>query len=69
MLEGGQENFLYQASAPYMLAWYVKCLFVDDGLAMNSFKAALERAVRRHDRGRNPGDLLDICDSLTRQGK
>ena len=52
-----------------MLAWYVKCLFVDDGLAMNSFKAALERAVRRHDRGRNPGDLLDICDSLTRQGK
>ena len=69
MLEGGQEDFLYQASAPYMLAWYVKCLLVDDGLAMNFFKVALERVMRTHDRERNLSDLLDIYDSLTRQGK
>lgn len=51
MLEGGQEDFLYQASAPYVLAWHVKCLLVDDGLAMNYFKVALERVMRTHDRG------------------
>ena len=34
MLEHGREGFLYQASVPYMLAWYVKRVFGDDELAM-----------------------------------
>lgn len=68
MLEYGQEGFLYQASAPYMLAWYAECVFRDDGLAMRFSKAAHEKAARTHDRERILHDLLDIYDSLTRQG-
>ena len=60
MLEHGREGFLYQASAPYMLAWYVKRVFGDDKLAMGFSKAAHERAARTHDRERNLRDLLDI---------
>lgn len=67
MLEHGREGFLYQTSAPYMLAWYVKRIFGDDELAMGFSKAAHERAARTHDRERNLRDLLDIYDSLTRQ--
>ena len=68
MLEHGQEGFLYQASAPYMLAWYVERVFGDDELATRFSRAAHERAMRTHDRERNLRDLLDIYDSLTRQG-
>lgn len=67
MLEHGQEGVLYQASAPYMLAWYVECVFRDDELAMRFSKAAHEKAARTHDGERSLHDLSDIYDSLTRQ--
>ena len=51
MLEHGREGVLYQASAPYMLA------FRDDELAMRFSKAAHEEAARTHDRERNLHDL------------
>ena len=69
MLTHGLEGFLYQTSAPYMLAWYVKRVFEDDGLAMGFSKAAHERAAKTHDRERNLRDLLEIYDSLIRKGR
>ena len=66
MLEQGLEGFLYQTSAPYMLAWYVKRVFE---VAMGFSKAAHERAAKTHDRERNLCDLLEIYDSLIRNGR
>lgn len=68
MLEHGQEGVLYQASTPYMLAWYVERVFRDDELAMRISKAAHEKVARTHDGERNLHNLLDTYDSLTRQG-
>lgn len=47
-----------------MLAWYVKRIFDDGGLAMNLSRAAHGRAAKTHDRNRNLHDLLDIYDLL-----
>lgn len=69
MLAHGLEGFLYQTSAPYMLAWYVKRVFENDRLAMGFSKAAHERASKTHDRERNSRDLLEIYDSLIRNGR
>lgn len=53
-----------------MLAWYVKRVLEDDGLAIMGFpKAAHERAAKTHDRERNLSDLLEIYDSLIRNGR
>lgn len=64
LLEHGEEGFLYQTSAPYMLAWYVRKLFEDDDLAIGFSRAARKRAARPHDRGTNLLSLLRIYDSI-----
>lgn len=68
MLEYGWEGFLYQTSAPYMLAWYVKRIFENDELAMRFSKAAHGRAAKTHDRKQNLRDLVDIYNSLAKRG-
>ena len=64
LLEHGEEGFLYQTSAPYMLAWYVRKLFEDDDLAIGFSRAARKRAARTHDRETNLLSLLRIYDSI-----
>lgn len=64
LLEHGKEGFLYQTSAPYMLAWYVKKLFEDDNLATGLSRAARKHAARTHDRKTNLTSLLRIYDSI-----
>lgn len=64
MLAHGKEGFLYQSSAPYMLAWYVSRLFDDDALAERFSRASRERAARTHDRAINLNALIDIYESI-----
>ena len=64
LLEHGKEGFLYQTSAPYMLAWYIKKLFEDDSLATGLSRAARKHAARTHDRKTNLTSLLRIYDSI-----
>ena len=64
LLEHGKEGFLYQASAPYMLAWHVRRLFEDDDLAISFSRAARKRAARTHDRETNLATLLQVYDSI-----
>lgn len=52
MLEHGQEGFLYQASAPYMLAWYVGCVFRDDGLENKRLRMEVDDKLNRRPRKR-----------------
>ena len=68
MLEHGKEGFLYQSSAPYMLAWYIKSLFDDDALAKRLSLAARTRAMKTHNRARNLSRLMQIYKTLSAKG-
>lgn len=68
LLYHGKEGFLYQSSAPYMLAWYVKRLFDDDSLAMEFSHASRERSSKTHDRDANLSRLLCIYESISSSG-
>lgn len=65
LLWHGKEGFLYQSSAPYMLAWYIKRLFDDDSLAKRISCASRERASRTHDRAVNISSLIGIYKSIS----
>lgn len=60
MLVHGTEGFVYQSSAPYMLAYYVKRIFADRNLALSFSAQARIHALKTHDREKNFADLLDI---------
>lgn len=68
MLDHGKEGFLYQSSAPYMLAWYAKLLFDDDVLAVRLSSAARDRAIKTHDRSHNLSRLVQIYESIAQGG-
>lgn len=65
MLEHGKEGFLYQSSAPYMLAWYISRIFDDDALAEEFSRASRVRAAQTHDRAANLNTLVGIYDSIS----
>jgi glycosyltransferase involved in cell wall biosynthesis len=60
MLLHEKEGFIYQADAPYMLAYYVKRIFAEDDLAMSLGQAAAEHAAKTHDREENGRRLIAI---------
>ncbi|WP_195419782.1 glycosyltransferase family 4 protein [Collinsella sp. D33t1_170424_A12] len=64
MLTHGKEGFLYQESAPYMLAWYVSRLFDDDLLAKRFSNASRNRAVHTHDRTKNLNTMMGIYKTI-----
>lgn len=64
MMTHRQEGFLYQSSAPYMLAEYVNQIFADDELARTFSRAARARAAQTHDPERNHARLLEIYAAL-----
>lgn len=64
ILRYGEEGFLYQADAPYMLAHYILRLFRDHKLASTFSQKARESALQRHDKGKNATRLLEIYTNL-----
>lgn len=50
LIEHGKSGFLYQADAPYMLAYYVKRILEDDILGSTISKNAVDIAQSRHNR-------------------
>lgn len=64
MVNNGEDGFLYQCSAPYMLAWYVSRLFDDDSLAEGFSRASRIHAARTHDRRVNLNQLIRIYESI-----
>jgi len=58
MLAHGREGLLYQADAPYMLAYYVMEIFGDDKRAKALGSRARERAAVSHDRRNNLAQVL-----------
>ncbi len=64
MMTHGQEGFLYQTTATYMLAGYVNRIFGDDALAMRLSQNGRKRAAVTHDPEINHQTLLEIYRSL-----
>jgi glycosyltransferase involved in cell wall biosynthesis len=64
MLEHGKEGFLYQANAPYMLAYYVMKIFANDQLAQQLSGNAVKRAKNTHSRESNGNSLMNIYRSI-----
>jgi glycosyltransferase involved in cell wall biosynthesis len=64
MLEHGKEGFIYQCSAPYMLAYYVNRIFEDDALAMTFSKNGKTHAARTHNREANMKTLYEIYNQI-----
>lgn len=67
MLEHGREGFVYQSSAPYMLAHYVNKIFEDDNLALEFSKNAREHANKTHNREINMNTLRNIYDEIVKK--
>lgn len=65
MLEHGSEGFVYQSSAPYMLAYYVKKIFADRNLALSFSVKARCHAQKTHDREKNFANLLNIYKQIS----
>lgn len=64
MMTHGKEGYVYQSTAPYMLAHYIKTVFAQQDRAEAMGRAAKEHARQTHDPEKNLQDLLDIYRSL-----
>ena len=59
-----EEGFVYQSTAPYMLAWYLKEVFAMEAQAAPMANAARMHALHTHDPETNLRDLLAIYDEI-----
>ena len=64
MLVHGKEGYVYQSTAPYMLAHYIETVFAQEDRAEVLGVAAQKHARRTHDPETNLQDLLEIYRSL-----
>ncbi len=64
MIRHGEEGFVYQADAEYMLAHYVIELFENQPLAEEFSAKAREHALKTHDQEENMKTLLQIYENV-----
>lgn len=60
MLKHGEEGFIYQADAPYMLAYYICEIFRNKDMTLCFSQKARERAKKTHSREKNVNKLMKI---------
>ncbi|XRG77807.1 glycosyltransferase family 4 protein [Rossellomorea sp. GAMAL-10_SWC] len=60
MINHGEEGYVFQADAPYMLAYYVTQIFQNDEIAINFSKNARNHAQKTHDRESNLETLIKV---------
>ena len=66
LLKHREEGFVYQADAPYMLAYYICEIFKNEDIALNFSKNAKKHATQTHKAELNLQALLEIYKSITR---
>ena len=64
MMTHEKEGFVYQSTAPYMLAHYICQVFAMEDAAASLGQAAREHALCTHDPEKNLRDLLNIYNTL-----
>lgn len=67
LMTHGREGFVYQSTAPYMLAHYIKQVFAMEEGAAELGRAAKAHAGRTHDPEKNLQDLLGIYRKLAKE--
>ena len=60
LLKHREEGFVYQADAPYMLAYYVCEIFANDDLALQFSKKARMHAIKTHNKEENTKRMMEI---------
>lgn len=60
MMEHNKEGYVYQSTAPYMLARYIERVFAMEEKAASMGQAAAAHASKTHDPQKNMEDLLNI---------
>lgn len=60
MMQHREEGYIYQADAPYMLAYYVGEIFKNDEIALQISEKARKHALITHDPDKNLSRLLEI---------
>lgn len=63
-LEHKKEGFVYQQTAPYMLAYYIMKIFEDDDLAVKMGSDAKKKTEKAHDRSNNLQTLIEIYNEI-----
>lgn len=66
MLKPQEEGFVYQSTAPYMLAHYVKRVFAMEDKAAAMGEKAAQHAEKTHDPVKNLADLLGIYETIAK---
>lgn len=64
MLEDGIDGFLYQSTAPYMLAYYILQIFNNDELAIEFSHNAMNHSRKTHNAENNYKNLVEIYKTL-----
>lgn len=64
LLNHGDEGFIYQADAPYMLAYYICKIFSDNKLALDLSTQAKLHATNTHSRELNLNTLLETYQNI-----
>ena len=66
MMTHKTEGFVYQSTAPYMLAHYIKTVFSMEEKAAAMGQAARAHALKTHDPEINLRDLMDIYSKIAK---
>ena len=69
MLTHNQEGYLYQADAPYLLAYYISSFFDNQEKEKEYGENARKHALKTHDKKENMKTLLEIYESISRKGE
>jgi len=64
LLTHGEEGFIYQSTAPYMLAWHIRQIFAAKDAAADMGQKARTHALCTHDPEKNLRDLIAIYESI-----
>lgn len=68
MLLHNQEGYLYQADAPYMLAYYIREFFENQEKEVEYGKNARNHALKTHDKEENMRKLIEIYECVSKKG-
>lgn len=66
LLKHGEEGFIYQSDAPYMLAYYVMKVFQEGAIAEQMGKAARLHAIKTHDFNKNLKNTLNVYNEIAK---
>ncbi len=67
LLTHGLDGYLYQADAPYMLAYYIALFFNNSDMEEKMGRKAHEHALITHDKKENNNKLMQIYNEIAKE--